>query len=90
MQNHNVKFKNSAYQPIRPKIAENPGAPGVDLKRQSQFAPVQMGAKSFAGERYENKPRPGLRENKANQSQIQNPPASVNRIGTEDVSQWRD
>jgi hypothetical protein len=35
------------------------------LKKQSQSAPAQMGAKSFAGEDYENKPRPGLRENKA-------------------------
>jgi len=37
-----------------------------DLKKQSQFAPAKMGAKSFSGERYENKPRPGFRENKAN------------------------
>jgi hypothetical protein len=29
-----------------------------------------MGATSFAGEDYENKPCPGLRENKAKQSQI--------------------
>jgi hypothetical protein len=43
---------------------ETPGAPGADLKKQSQ-SPAQMGAKSFTGERYENKQRPGLREKQA-------------------------
>jgi hypothetical protein len=37
-----------------------------DLKKQSQFHWAQMDAKSFTGEDYENKPRPGLRKNKAN------------------------
>ena len=45
---------------------ENPGEPEDDLKKQSQFAPAQNGVNSFAVERYENKPRPGLRESKAN------------------------
>jgi hypothetical protein len=35
-----------------------------NLKKQSQFAPAKNGAKSFAGEDYENKPRPELQENK--------------------------
>jgi len=39
MQNHNVKFKNSAYRPIRPESVENPGATGdYYLEKQSQFA----------------------------------------------------
>jgi hypothetical protein len=42
----------------------------VNLKKQSQFAPALMGAKSFVGDSYENKTRPELRENKAKQSQM--------------------
>jgi len=42
----------------------------VNYAKQSQFAPAQMGANSFVGEHYENKPRPGLRENKAKQTQF--------------------
>jgi hypothetical protein len=42
-----------------------------DFTKQSQFAPAQIGASSFAGEDYENKARPGLRENKVKQSQFQ-------------------
>jgi len=45
----------------------------VDLKKQSQFAPAQIGANSFTGEDYENKPSPGLRENKPKQSQFHAP-----------------
>jgi hypothetical protein len=49
----------------------NPGAPGEqDLKKQSQFGPTQIGAKSFAGEDYESRRAGGLRENKVNQSQF--------------------
>jgi hypothetical protein len=49
---------------------EDPGAPGeVNLKKQSQSAPDQIGANSYVGEKYENKPRPGLPENKVKQSQ---------------------
>jgi hypothetical protein len=64
MQNHNVKFKNSAFRPIRPDSAEDPGAAGDDLKKQSQ-SPA-CGAKPFALVGYENKPLPGLRENQSN------------------------
>ena len=42
----------------------------VDLKKQSQFAPVLMGAKSFVKGDYDNKPAGGAKENKANQSQL--------------------
>jgi len=45
----------------------------VDLKKQSQFTPAQIGANSFVGKDYENKPSPGLRENKAKQSQFHTP-----------------
>jgi hypothetical protein len=51
-------------------VEEDPGAPGDDLKKQSQSAPAQRGANSFTGERYENKPLPGLQENKVKQNQI--------------------
>jgi hypothetical protein len=44
-----------------------------DLKKQSQFAPARIGAKSFRKEGYENKSRPGHRENKPNQSQFRSP-----------------
>jgi hypothetical protein len=43
----------------------------VNLKKQSQFAPAQMRAKSFLKGDYENKPRRGLRRKKAKQSQFQ-------------------
>ncbi|MHC4752401.1 MAG: hypothetical protein ACYTFW_21320 [Planctomycetota bacterium] len=42
----------------------------VNLKKQSQFVSAQVGVKSFVGEDYENKSRPGLRENKPKQSQM--------------------
>jgi hypothetical protein len=41
----------------------------VNYAKQSQFAPAQMGASTIVAERYENKSRRGLRENKAKQSQ---------------------
>jgi hypothetical protein len=40
------------------------------LKKQSQFAPARIGAKSFVKGNYENISRRGLRENKAEQSQF--------------------
>ena len=39
-----------------------------DLKKQTQFAPARMGATSYARKDYDDKPRPGVAENKANQS----------------------
>jgi hypothetical protein len=42
----------------------------VNLKKQSQFAPAQNSAKSYVKGDYENKPVPGAKENKANQSQF--------------------
>jgi hypothetical protein len=41
------------------------------LKRQSQFAPGQIGAKSFVKGNYENRPRRALRKNKPKQSQFE-------------------
>jgi hypothetical protein len=41
-------IKNSAYRPIRPESAKNPGAPGEhDLKKQSQFHWSQNERKVF-------------------------------------------
>jgi hypothetical protein len=74
MQNHNVKIKNSAYRPIKPDSVEDPGELGNNFAKQSQYAPAQTGANSFVGERYENKPRPGLGENKSKQGQFHLPP----------------
>ncbi|MHC4560324.1 MAG: hypothetical protein ACYS80_23820 [Planctomycetota bacterium] len=45
----------------------------VNLKKQSQFAPALMGVNALIGGNYENKCRPGLRKNKAKQSQFQSP-----------------
>ena len=50
---------------------ENPGTQGDDLKKQSQFAPARIGANSFVGEDYENKPRRRLQKNKAKQSRME-------------------
>ncbi|HUT45160.1 MAG TPA: hypothetical protein VMX36_02700, partial [Sedimentisphaerales bacterium] len=40
-----------------------------DLKKQTQFVPAQVGAKSFVKGDYDNKPARGAEENKAKQSQ---------------------
>jgi hypothetical protein len=40
------------------------------LKKQTQFATAQIGAKSFAKGGYGNKPAAGARKNKANQSRF--------------------
>jgi hypothetical protein len=45
----------------------------VDLEKQSQFAVVQLGAKSYIRRNYGNIPAGGCDENKANQSQFQTP-----------------
>jgi hypothetical protein len=45
---------------------EDPGEPGEDLKKQSQSPAFDVN--SFAEEDYENKPHPGLRENKLKQA----------------------
>ena len=42
----------------------------VNLKKQSQFAPVQNDATSFLKGDYDNTSARGVHENKANQSQI--------------------
>ncbi len=42
----------------------------VDLKKQTQFAPDEMGAKSVLKDDYGNKPACGVEENKADQSQF--------------------
>jgi hypothetical protein len=46
------------------------------LKKQSQFVPAQMGAKSFVKGAYENKSRRGLRENIANSKPVKPNPAN--------------
>ena len=50
------------------RSADSPGAPGEDLQSKANLIGAQNGTNSFAGERYENIPRPGRRENKANLS----------------------
>jgi len=40
------------------------------LKKQSQFAPAQVGAKSFMKEDYDNNAAGGAQKNKAKQSQF--------------------
>jgi len=41
----------------------------IDLKKQSQFTPAQIDAKSYSKGFYDNTPACGVEENKANQSQ---------------------
>jgi hypothetical protein len=50
------------------------------LKKQSQFAPAQMGVKSCLAKAYENKPRRGSRQDKPKQSQF-HMPAPTKRAG---------
>ncbi len=61
------------------QVARCPGA-DYNYAKQSQFAPAQMNVNSFVGERYENNSRPGLRENKAKQSQF-HAPAPTKGVG---------
>ena len=49
---------------------------GGDAKKQSQFAPALMGAKSYARKDYDDKPRSGAAENKTKQSQFRGNPAA--------------
>ena len=44
-----------------------------DLKKQSQFVPAQVGAKSYVKGDYENKPASRVEKNKAKQSQFEAP-----------------
>ena len=48
-----------------------------DLKKQSQFVPAQIGAKSFAGEDYESRRAGRLEKNKANQPAFRAPAGSA-------------
>jgi hypothetical protein len=50
-----------------------PGTAKRNLKKQSQFSPALIGAKSFIGDSYEKMPACKVRENKAKQSQFQSP-----------------
>jgi hypothetical protein len=40
MQNHNVKFKNSAFRPIRPESVENPSSPGGGLQNKANCTQI--------------------------------------------------
>ena len=57
-----------------PSLKDEAAAPKTekqgDLKKQSQYAVVQLGAKSYIKRDYGNKPAGGCDENKANQSQF--------------------
>jgi hypothetical protein len=54
-----------------------------DLKKQSQFVPAEMGAKSFVEGYYGNKPACGVEENKANSKPIARLWPEIRRIGWE-------
>jgi hypothetical protein len=56
-----------------------------DLKKQSQFAPARIGAKSVVKGGYGNKPRCGVEKNKAKQSQFPTP-APAKRAGKREKS----
>ena len=55
------------------ETATRPAEKKGDLKKQSQFAPGEIGAKSFMKGDYEDIPACGVEENKANQSQLHAP-----------------
>ncbi|HUT47677.1 MAG TPA: hypothetical protein VMX36_15450, partial [Sedimentisphaerales bacterium] len=58
---------------LRDEAATTPAEKKGDLKKQTQFAPDEIGAKSYVKGDYENKPACGVEENKANQSQFHTP-----------------
>jgi hypothetical protein len=63
----------------RKSEALNPKSETI-MQNKANFIEAQMGANSFAEEDYENKPRPGLGENKARQSQFQAGGGAVCRL----------
>ncbi|MGB2865650.1 MAG: hypothetical protein WBC05_20130 [Sedimentisphaerales bacterium] len=58
---------------LRDEAATRPAEKKVDLKKQSQFVPAQVGAKSFMKGDYDKKPAGGVEKNKANQTQLHAP-----------------
>jgi hypothetical protein len=66
MEEANTAKEQSVPEPCPP--ADNPGAPGDNLKKQSQSALAQMGVSSFVGEDYESRLAGRLRESKAKQA----------------------
>ncbi|MGB2864109.1 MAG: hypothetical protein WBC05_12340, partial [Sedimentisphaerales bacterium] len=55
------------------ETATRPAEKKVDLKKQSQYAPAEVGATSYLKGDYENISAGGAEENKANQSQFPAP-----------------
>jgi hypothetical protein len=69
-----LKEREAAKEQFAPEGGPSPGEK-VDLKKQSQFAPAETGAKSCVLREYENTPRCGERASKAKESQFQGPPS---------------
>ena len=65
--------------------ATQPAEKKGDLKKQSQFVPGLIGAKSFVKGYYDKKPAGGTEENKAKQSQFQ-PPGHTKKAGKREKS----
>jgi len=58
---------------LRDEAATTPAEKKGDLKKQTQFVPDDISAKSFVKGDYGNKPACGAEENKAKQSQFEAP-----------------
>jgi len=66
--------RDEAATPSVRDVAATPSAEKKgDLKKQSQYAVVQLGAKSYLKREYENNPAGDVEENKAKQSQFPAP-----------------
>jgi len=69
-----IELQNAEKLEPSPSVKDEAAAPKTekqgDLKKQSQYAVVQLGAKSYIKRDYGNKPAGGCDENKANQSQF--------------------
>jgi hypothetical protein len=75
-----IKEREAAKEQFAPEGGSSPGEK-VDLKKQSQFAPAQTGAKTCVLREYENTPRRGPQKSKAKESQFSQP-ASRKRPGS--------
>jgi hypothetical protein len=67
-----VKHGQDAHATIRQSTTRyTPVEKKDDLKKQTQFAVIQIGAKSYLKREYDNNPAGEVEENKANRSQFQ-------------------
>ena len=66
MQNHNVKFKNSAYWHVKPESVGNPGAGTMILKNKANLQNAKMNINLYSKKDYDSEPHQKQQQNKAN------------------------